>query len=287
MVQIIDGASIAKEIREEIKQSILQNPFHRSPKLVVVQVGEHPASLIYIQNKIKACHEVGIESQRITLAETISEEELLENICLLNEDESVDGILVQLPLPRQINPMSVNSFISPHKDVDGFNPISIGKLLLGETDGFIPCTPLGIRVLLERYQIQTTGKNALIIGRSNIVGKPLAAMLMQNHPYGNATVTIAHSKTHDLTSLTKQADILIAAIGHPHLIKEEMVKEGAVVIDVGINRLNNSSKIVGDVDFDRVKNKCSFISPVPKGVGPMTIAMLLQNTYYSFNKKHT
>lgn len=285
MVQIIDGTSVAKEIREELKRKISQFSL-RPPALTVIQVGEHPSSIIYINNKIKACQEIGIRSRRIELPAETTQAELHLQIQMLNDDEFVDGILVQLPLPPQINAMLVNSQINPSKDVDGFNPVNMGKLLLGETDGFIPCTPLGIRVLLEKYSIPTKGKHAVIIGRSNIVGKPLAALLMQNNPLGNATVTLAHSKSKDLASITKQADILVAAIGSPLTIREDMVKEGAVIIDVGINRLGEESrKIVGDVDFESVKDKCSFITPVPGGVGPMTIAMLLQNTYSAFMKR--
>lgn len=286
MVKIIDGTSIAAEIKAELKAQ-LSKSYPRNPKLVVIQVGNNPASTIYIQNKIKACHEVGIESLKIHLDESCSDHELLKTIQECNQDAFIDGILVQLPLPKHIDPSLVNSAIDPTKDVDGFHPFNLGKLLLGEQEGFLPCTPLGIRTLLERSEISIPGKHVVVVGRSNIVGKPIAAMLMQNNSQANATVSLVHSKTPQdvLKILCKSADILIVAIGKPLFITAEFVKEGAVIIDVGINKNEQTKitkKIVGDVDFENVKDKCSAITPVPKGVGPMTIAMLLSNTVKSF-----
>ena len=226
------------------------------------------------------------------LQETVSENELLKLIERLNQDPTVDGILVQLPLPKQINPKNIMEAIDPLKDVDGFHPLNLGKLLSGEEEGFVPCTPLGIKVLLEKSHIEVEGKHVVVVGRSMIVGKPLAALLMQNKKGCNATVTVVHSKTHNLSALTKQADILVAAIGMPYFIKADMVKEGAVVVDVGINRIEDPRspkgyQIVGDVDFKEVEPKAGAITPVPRGVGPMTVAMLLYNTYSSYLRRHS
>lgn len=285
MTKIIDGKAIAAEIEQELREkiSLLTG---RKPTLAVILVGEHPPSRIYVNKKTKACIDVGIHSIKSHLPETTSEDELLAEIKRLNHDSAVDGILVQLPLPSHIDPNKINNAISPAKDVDGFHPVNVGKLLIGDPDGFQPCTPLGIKVLFDRCGISAEGKHAVVIGRSNIVGKPMAAMLMQS-AWGNATVTIAHRKSVDLKNFTILADILISAVGIPHFITADMVKQGAVVIDVGINKINdaaeiNSSKIVGDVDFENVKKKCSYITPVPGGVGPMTIAMLLHNTLKSY-----
>lgn len=285
---IIDGKKVAEEIQNEIKGKI-QLLSQRPPCLAVILVGQHPPSQIYIHHKTQACQLVGIQSIKMEFPDNISEEYLLLKIKKLNDDPTVDGILVQLPLPHHINPLHITHAIQPDKDVDGFNPYNVGRLLIGETDGFIPCTPLGIKVLIDKYGIETTGKHALVIGRSNIVGKPMAALLMQGAPGGNATVTIAHRYSKDLKQFCLLADILIVAIGQPKFIKEDMVKEGAVVIDVGTNKIVNAHKksgyqIVGDVDFENVAPKCSFITPVPRGVGPMTIAMLLQNTFQSYVK---
>lgn len=287
---IIDGKATADQIQEEISKKIVELQ-GRKPCLAVLIVGEHPASKIYVSRKAQACEKVGIRSIVKKLAAASSESEILHEITSFNDDPEVDGILVQLPLPPHIQPQRITRAVHPEKDIDGFHPINIGKLLIGETDGFCPCTPLGIKVLLEKYGIELLGKHALVLGRSNIVGKPMAALLMQNTPFGNATVTIAHSHTRDLKSLCRSADVLIAAAGQPKFIRADMVKEGAVVIDVGINKVpcnDNPSgyKIVGDVDFDNVKEKCAFITPVPKGVGPMTIAMLLSNTLLSFQRRN-
>jgi len=285
---ILSGKVIADQIQEEVRATIktLASP----PGLAVILVGNNPSSQTYVTMKRKACANVGIQSFFHHLPETTSKDELLKLIAELNQDKRVDGILVQSPLPAHIESETVIEAIDPQKDVDGFHPINAGKLLLGIKGGFIPCTPLGIQVLLERYQIPIEGKHAVIVGRSSIVGKPLAALLMQNAPYCNATVTVVHSKTPDLTIYTRQADLLIAALGSPGFIKEEMVKEGAVVIDVGISRVGDKDaphgyRLVGDVDFNRVEKKCSAITPVPKGVGPMTVAMLLQNTLLSHQRR--
>lgn len=278
---IIDGVMIAQQIHEEIRQQIA-GLVGRPPCLAVVLVGDHPASKIYVQRKTKACAAVGITSIKRELPATLTTDELLQEIDALNRNPTVDGILVQLPLPKQIDTTLVLHQIDPSKDVDGLHPLNSGKLFLGDPSTFIPCTPLGIKVLLERSNIEVAGKHAVILGRSNLVGKPMAAILMQNALGGNATVTVAHSKSADLKRLCLMADVLIAAMGQPQFVTADMVKEGAVVIDVGINKIaDNTSKgyqIVGDVDFDRVKDKASAITPVPGGVGPMTIAMLLSNT---------
>lgn len=283
---IIDGAAIAKQIQVEIKHTIDQIQ-GRKPCLAVILVGNHPPSQIYVKRKIEACKEAGIISIKRELPPTITAEHLLQEVDQLNEDPAVDGILVQLPLPMQINPMEVINRINPSKDVDGFHPINVGKLMLGDTDGFIPCTPLGIRVLFERMNIKVAGKHVLVIGRSNIVGKPMAALLIQDHPFGNATVTIANRYSTQLKELAMISDVVIAAVGKPKFITADMVKEGAIVIDVGINKISDHTvssgyRLVGDVDFEHVQKKCSYITPVPKGVGPMTIAMLLQNTLHSY-----
>lgn len=286
---IIDGKKIAQQIQDEIKNA-LEKIQGRKPCLAVVLVGEHPASRIYIARKTQACKEVGIESLQINLPATTTEQELLDHIAELNQDPNVDGILVQLPLPSQINPSHIIGAILPEKDVDGFHPTNVGKMLIGEKDGFIPCTPLGVRVLLERSKIEVTGRHVLIIGRSNIVGKPMAAILMQSSPEGNATVTVAHSKTKKLAGLARLADIIIVAMGQPLFLKADMIKDGAVVVDVGINKIDDPSRssgyrLVGDADFENIKDKCSFITPVPGGIGPMTIAMLLSNTLKSYQRR--
>ncbi len=287
---LIDGKKVANEIQNEIHHIISSYSTSRPPCLVVILVGVHPASIVYVNHKTKACQAVGILSIKKEFAETISEEALLEQITLLNQDPTVDGILVQLPLPDHINPHTITHCIASEKDVDGFHPFNVGKMLIGDTTGFLPCTPLGIRTLLEYYKIQTSGKHIIIVGRSNIVGKPAAALFLQNHPFGNATVTIAHSHTKNLTELCLQADIIIMAIGKPRFLTQDMVKEGAVVIDVGMNQILDATtktglRLVGDVDFQNVAPKCAYITPVPGGVGPMTIAMLLKNTLVSYQRR--
>lgn len=286
---LIDGKLIAKQIQQEIKQ-VLQGIKTRKPCLAVILVGDHPASTIYVERKAKACEEVGIKSIIKRLPANTTEKTLLDEIEKLNNDHAVDGILVQLPLPPHVNPMNVIEHISPDKDVDGLHPINLGKLFSGNQDSFAPCTPLGVKVMLERSNIEVAGKHALVIGRSNLVGKPMAAILMQSGPGGNATVTVAHSRTVNLKEISRMADIIIAAIGQPKFVTADMVKPGAVVIDVGINKIEDKSKeagyaLVGDVDFDAVKDKCAYITPVPGGVGPMTIAMLLSNTLKSYLRK--
>jgi methylenetetrahydrofolate dehydrogenase (NADP+)/methenyltetrahydrofolate cyclohydrolase len=271
--QIIDGKAIAGKKREELKQAVEELKAKGiTPGLAVILVGDDPASQTYVRNKEKACKEVGIYSLLLKYEADITEEFLLAKIKELNENKEIHGILVQLPLPDQINPKVVIEAIHPDKDVDGFHPLNVGKLLTGE-DTFIPCTPLGIIEMLKEIHIDLTGKHAVVIGRSNIVGKPMGQLLLGE----NATVTYCHSKTVDLPSITRQADVLVSAIGQANRITADYVKEGAVVIDVGMNR-NQEGKLCGDVLYDEVKNKASYITPVPGGVGPMTITMLLANT---------
>ncbi|MBU5344012.1 bifunctional methylenetetrahydrofolate dehydrogenase/methenyltetrahydrofolate cyclohydrolase FolD [Caldifermentibacillus hisashii] len=271
--QIIDGKAIAGKKREELKQAVVELKAKGiTPGLAVILVGDDPASQTYVRNKQRACKEVGIYSLLLKYEENITEEFLLARIKELNENKEIHGILVQLPLPNQINPKVVIEAIHPDKDVDGFHPLNVGKLLTGE-DTFVPCTPLGIIEMLKEIHIDLTGKHAVVIGRSNIVGKPMGQLLLGE----NATVTYCHSKTVDLPSITRQADVLVSAIGQANRITADYVKEGAVVIDVGMNR-NEEGKLCGDVLYDEVKNKASYITPVPGGVGPMTITMLLANT---------
>lgn len=271
----IDGKAIAQEVRARVKTEVEKLGPSDRPGLAAVLVGENPASKIYVRNKRKACEEVGIYSEEHHLPEETTEAEVLSLVERLNQDPKIHGILVQLPLPKQINERKVLDTVIPEKDVDGFHYINVGKLVANEK-GFVPCTPLGIIELLLASKVEIAGANAVIVGRSNIVGKPAALLLLHHH----ATVTICHSKTKNLPEVCRQADILIAAIGKPQFVKKEMVKEGAVVIDVGINRLPDG-RIVGDVDFDPVQERAGAITPVPGGVGPMTIAMLLLNTLQS------
>jgi methylenetetrahydrofolate dehydrogenase (NADP+)/methenyltetrahydrofolate cyclohydrolase len=286
-MKIIDGKQVAADIRAELRQKIekLKNKYNKIPGLVTILVGDNRASKVYINMKSKACKEIGMLSKIELMDENTTEEELLAVVDSYNQNPDFHGILVQLPLPGHINEDRVIERILPAKDVDGFHPVSMGNLVIGK-ETFYPCTPFGIVELLKRYNIETKGKHVVVVGRSNIVGKPIANMLLQKKPNANAVVTICHSAAGDLAHYTRQADILIAAIGRAQFITEDMVKEGAVVIDVGINHIDDPStekgyRIVGDVDFDNVAEKASFITPVPKGVGPMTIAMLLNNTYLS------
>jgi methylenetetrahydrofolate dehydrogenase (NADP+) / methenyltetrahydrofolate cyclohydrolase len=274
MVSIIDGNKIAQDIRNEVRQSALALKEQKGivPGLAVVLVGEDPASQIYVGKKAKACAEVGFFSREYKLPAETDEEKLLKIIKKLNKDKLIHGILVQLPLPKHISTEKIIAAIDPHKDVDGFHPYNVGGLVTG-TPLFVPCTPRGIMELIARTGIDLKGKEAVVVGRSNIVGKPIALLLLAQH----ATVTICHSRTKDLPAVTRRADILIAAVGKAHMIKADMVKDGVIVIDVGVNRLKNG-KLAGDVDFDEVAPKASFITPVPGGVGPMTIAMLMKNT---------
>ncbi|MCC6026032.1 MAG: bifunctional methylenetetrahydrofolate dehydrogenase/methenyltetrahydrofolate cyclohydrolase FolD [Caldimicrobium sp.] len=285
--QILDGKSIAQEIREEIKKEVMELKEKHGivPGLVTILVGENPASVSYVTAKQRTAHELGFYSVQENLPENVSEDELLKLIDKYNRDEKIHGILVQLPLPKHINERKVLYAIDPRKDVDGFHPVNVGKLVIGEPC-FIPCTPYGIMILLAKTGVPVEGADVVVIGRSNIVGKPIANLLMQKRkPVGNATVTVCHTGTKDIASHTRRADILIVAAGVPKFVTADMVKEGAVVIDVGVNRIGTTpdgkAKLCGDVDFDAVKEKASFITPVPGGVGPMTITMLMKNTLES------
>ena len=275
MGKIIDGKAIANALQMKLKEQIayFSMQFGRKPSLAVIMVGEDPASAIYVRNKIRACENVGVNSQSYKLAEDTDEESLLKLINKLNEDPGTDGILVQLPLPSHLNAKKILPQILPKKDVDGFGAVNIGALLLDDRSGLYSCTPLGVIQLIKSTGIDMAGKHAVVVGRSNEVGKPVALMLLQN----NCTVTVCHSRTADLASYTRTADILVVAVGKAKLVTGDMVKEGAVVIDVGINR-DAEGKLCGDVDFDSVVEKCGYITPVPGGVGPMTIAMLMANT---------
>lgn len=286
---IIDGKKVAADIRNELKEKIarLKVEGKNVPGLVAIIVGDDPASHIYVSSKSKACEEIGMRTKTEKLPANISESELLKLIESYNQNKDFQGILVQLPLPKHINEDKVIETISAKKDVDGFHPISVGNLVIGK-DTFASCTPAGIQELLIRYKIETTGKHVVVVGRSNIVGKPIANIMLQKAEGANSIVTIVHSAAKDISYYTKQADILIAAIGKAEMIKADMVKDGVVVIDVGINRIDDASKskgyrITGDVDFENVSKKASFITPVPGGVGPMTIAMLLSNTFKAYN----
>jgi len=280
---LLDGKKVADQILKDLRKTI--GTFTRPPGLAFVIIGDDPASETYVRMKKKKCQDIGIVSKDKKFPADATEKELVAYIEKLNRDPAIDGILIQQPLPPHLKASTIMEAVDPNKDVDGFHPINMGRLLLGETNGFIPCTPEGIHRLLQAYKIPLKGKHVVILGRSNIVGKPLAALLIQKNPAANATVTIAHTATKHLKELTQSADILIAAMGSPHFVKAPMVKKGAVVIDVGINR--NGSKIVGDVDFDRVAPLCSYITPVPGGIGPMTIAMLLSNTALSVERTHS
>lgn len=280
-MQLIDGKKTSNIIKEEVGNEIkmLEAKYGKVPGLAVVIVGEDPASKVYVGSKVKACENLGIYSEKYALSKEVSEKELLDLVEKLNADEKIHGILVQLPLPKHINSKLVIDSISPSKDVDGFSAENIGKVLIGDPDTFKSCTPYGVVELLKRYNIEISGQDVVIVGRSNIVGKPLAAMMINE----SATVTVCHSRTKNLKEKVKSADIVIAAVGIAKFVTEDMVKEGAVVIDVGINRLENG-KLCGDVDFETVSPKASYITPVPGGVGPMTIAMLMKNTLLSFKK---
>ena len=272
MAEIIDGKELAKKVRKELKKEVeLLKEKGINPKLAVIMVGNDPGSTVYVRNKSKACEKVGIEFEEFLFDEKTEEKELLDLIDKLNADDSVHGILLQCPVPKHIDVNKAFRRISPNKDVDGFNPINVGNLTIGE-DAFISCTPYGVVKMFEEYNIETEGKRAVILGRSNIVGKPMIQCMLNK----NSTVTVCHSRTQNIGEVIKEADIVIAAIGKPNFVKADMVKDGAVVIDVGINRLEDGT-ITGDVDYENVAEKASFITPVPGGVGPMTIAMLLNN----------
>lgn len=279
--KIISGRELASSIKNELKNEVTELiKMGIQPKLTVILVGDDPASHTYVRGKERASKEVGIESEIIRADATITEKELLREIERINEDSTINGLLVQLPLPKHINEKSIINAIDPNKDVDGFHPINVGKLMIGD-DGYLPCTPHGIIELIKSTGIDITGKNAVIIGRSNIVGKPLAILLLRE----NATVTVTHSRTVDLKSITREADILISAIGKPEMITKDYVGEGAVVIDVGTNH-NAEGKYVGDCDFDSVSEVAGYITPVPGGVGPMTITMLMKNTVEATKRMH-
>lgn len=278
MNKIIDGKFLSIKIKEEIKKEI--ESFKTKPSLVVIQVGNDAASTIYINNKRKACEEVGINFKHLKYEEYISEDFLISKIKELNNDPIVDGILLQLPLPHHLNKVNIINHINPAKDVDGLTITNIGKLM-NKLDGLISCTPLGVMELLKAYNVEIEGKHVVIVGRSNLVGKPLISLFLNN----NATVTVCHSKTQNLVEYTKQADILVVAVGHKHLINRNMIKKDAIIIDVGINRVDG--QIYGDVDYLDVLDKVSLITPVPGGVGPMTVTMLLKNVVKSYKNRHT
>jgi len=281
---LIDGAAIGRLVRRDVAAEVERlKALGITPGLSVVLVGDDPASAVYVRSKGKACEEAGMRGETIRLPAETTENALLAQVDRLNADPNVHGILVQMPLPRHIAADKVIRRIRPEKDVDGFHPVNVGKLSIGERDGFVPCTPAGAIELLVRSGVETRGKDAVIVGRSNIVGKPMAALLMQDAPGGNATVTVCHSRTSNLAGHIRRADIVIAAIGKPEMITGDMIKPGAVVIDVGINRVNDAAapkgyRIVGDVHFASAREVASLITPVPGGVGPMTIAMLMKNT---------
>lgn len=274
MARIIDGKVISKEVRGEIAADVVafKEKYGKAPGLAVIIVGSDPASQVYVRNKKRACEEVGFYSENYELPEETSQAELIELVEKLNDDENIHGILVQLPLPKHLNETEVLLKIRPEKDVDAFHPYNVGKIMIGNHD-LLPCTPAGVMVLLERSGVEVNGRNCVVIGRSNIVGKPMAMLLLHAH----GTVTVCHSKTENLAEICRGADILVASIGKPEFVTGDMVKDGAVVVDVGINRLENG-KLVGDVNFAEVEPKASYITPVPGGVGPMTITMLLKNT---------
>ena len=282
--ELIDGRAIAKKVRADVAERARKLVARGlRPGLAVVQVGDDPASTVYTSAKAKAAEEAGMYSLNLRLPADTSQADLLSRVDALNSDPKIHGILVQMPLPKQIDPDTIIRRIDPGKDVDGFHPVNVGKMLVGERDGFIPCTPAGIQVLLKESGVKTPGKNCVVIGRSNIVGKPMAALMMQDNENANCTVTVCHRHTTDLKSHTKAADILIVAAGRPHIVTADMVKPGAVVIDVGTNRVSDpksksGTMLQGDVDFDSVRAVASKITPVPGGVGPMTIAMLMANT---------
>ena len=290
-MQIIDGIRISSEIKQELAIQVIERKAQgkKIPHLAAILVGNDGASMSYVNAKVKACEEIGFESTLIRYDSSVSEEILLAKVLALNLDKSIDGFIVQLPLPPQIDELKITQAIDPTKDVDGFHPQNLGNMVVS-LPGFLPATPMGILELIKRMKIETEGKNCVIIGRSNIVGMPLSIMLGRNSYPGNCTVTLAHSKTKNLSEVCLNADIIIAAIGQPNFIKADMVKKGAVVIDVGTTRVEDSSRergwrLVGDVDYENVAPLCSYISPVPGGVGPMTIASLMMNTLKALELK--
>jgi len=284
---VLDGKKTSNDIKAEITESVKEivAKGSRPPHLAAVIVGDDGASLTYVGSKVRACKRVGFDSTLIKLPETISENELLEKVNELNNDENIDGYIVQLPLPKHIDSQKILMAVDADKDVDGFHPTNFGKMALS-LPTFISATPFGIMELLKRYDVETSGKHTVVIGRSDIVGRPISILMSQKSNPGNSTVTLAHSRTKNIEELTKQADIIISALGVPNFVKEDMVKDGAVIVDVGITRVADNSakgyKIVGDVDYENVSKKSSYITPVPGGVGPMTIAMLLKNTLLAY-----
>ncbi|MDA9036355.1 bifunctional 5,10-methylenetetrahydrofolate dehydrogenase/5,10-methenyltetrahydrofolate cyclohydrolase [Flavobacteriaceae bacterium] len=290
-MKILDGKKLSGEIKEEIREAVnlRKEQGLKTPHLAAVLVGNDGASLTYVGSKVRSCEQVGFQSTLIRLEDTISEEVLLNKIKELNQDESLDGYIVQLPLPKHINEEKILLAVDPDKDVDGFHPTNFGRMAL-DMESFIPATPFGIIEMLKRYEIPTSGKHCVVIGRSHIVGRPISILMSQKGTAGDATVTLTHSRTKNLAALTLEADIIISALGVPDFLKADMVKEGVVIIDVGITRVVDESHlkgyvIKGDVDFEKVSKKASFITPVPGGVGPMTIAMLLKNTLISCERK--
>lgn len=290
-MKIIDGKAVAEELKNSIKQEVLeyQKSSGRVPHLAAILVGDNPASKAYVGNKVRSCDQVGFRSTLVKLEETVTEEALLKEIEKLNQDNDIDGFIVQLPLPSHIDEVKVTLAIDHKKDVDGFHPVNFGRMAQG-LPCYLPATPYGITMLLDRYNIETAGKHVVVVGRSNIVGTPISILLSRKSKVGDATVTLTHSRTKNLHNILLQADIIIAAIGIPGFIKEEMVRQGTVIIDVGINRVEDEaittgSKLVGDVDFEHVKEKCSHITPVPGGVGPMTVMGLMMNTFKSAKKE--
>ena len=284
---ILDGKKTSNDIKAEIAESVKEIIVNglRPPHLAAVIVGDDGASLTYVSSKVRACKRVGFESTLIKLPESISENELLEKVNELNNDENIDGYIIQLPLPKHIDSQKILMAVDADKDVDGFHPTNFGKMTLS-LPTFISATPFGIMELLKRYNVETSGKHTVVIGRSDIVGRPISILMSQKSNPGNSTVTLAHSRTKNIKELTKQADIIISALGVPNFVKADMIKDGAVIVDVGITRLADNSqkgyKIVGDVDYENVSKKSSYITPVPGGVGPMTIAMLLKNTLLAY-----
>ncbi len=290
-MQLLDGKIASASVKEKIKQQVaeLKAKGKRAPHLAAILVGNDGASETYVASKVRTCEEIGFESTMVRYASSIDETILLQKIEELNQAEHIDGILVQLPLPKHIAEEKIINAIDPSKDVDGFHPVSVGKLVQG-LDTFIPATPYGIVLMLQHYGIDLKGKNAVVVGRSNIVGRPMSILLSSNNNYGNATVTICHSHTKELNKICADADVLVAALGKPTFVKAEMVKAGAIVVDVGITRITDNTKksgyrLMGDVDFENVAEKCSYITPVPGGVGLMTIAALMQNTLKAYLKR--
>jgi len=292
-MRLMEGKAVAQHVLDGIKRDveILRNKHGITACLAVIIVGEDPASQVYVRNKVATAQEVGMRSIKIEMPKDSAQTQVLDAVTKLNRDASVHGLLVQSPQPPHIDERAVIEAINPDKDVDCFHPYNVGRLLIGDEDGFLPCTPNGVMQMLEYYQIETSGKHAVVLGRSNIVGKPMAVLLARKGKYANCTVTLCHSGTKNLKDICRQADILVSAIGKPHYVTADMVKDGAVVADVGINRVEDSSKksgfrLVGDVDFESVAPKCSYITPVPGGVGLMTIAMLLKNAVTACCQQH-